>query len=235
MLIETNSESSLEGLRRRFDVVSANIEVAGRTFELFRPRSADDLISEEDFDRDERLPYWADVWPSSIVLAERVAAEAGGGRSLLELGCGVGLVAVVAASVGFDVTATDYYAEALEFARLNGRHNGQTIAATRLVDWRDFPADLGKFDLVIASDVLYERPSVPLVAAALAASLTPTGQALVADPQRLPAKLFPDECRRQGLDVVRTMGIPISRNGNRQSIDVFEIRPASNPFAAVSG
>ncbi len=228
MLIETNGESSLEGLRRRFDVVSANIEIAGRTFELFRPRSADDLISEEDFDHDERLPYWADVWPSSIVLAERVAAEAGGGRSLLELGCGVGLVAIAAARVGFDVTATDYYDEALEFARLNTRHNGPTIVATRLADWRDFPHDLGRFDLVVASDVLYERPSVQLVAAALAASLKPTGHALVADPQRVPARLFPDECRQRGLKVVRTMGIPISRNGNRQTVDLFEIRPAAS-------
>jgi predicted nicotinamide N-methyase len=228
MLIETNGASSLEGLRRRFDVVSVNIEIAGRTFELFRPRSADDLISEEDFDRDERLPYWADVWPSSIVLAERVAAESGGGRALLELGCGVGLVAIAAASVGFDVTATDYYTEALEFARLNARHNGPTIAATRLADWREFPHDLGRFDLVVASDVLYERPCVQLVAAALAASLRPTGRALVADPQRVPARLFPDECRRRGLEVVRTMGIPISRNGNHPTIDLFEIRPAAS-------
>jgi predicted nicotinamide N-methyase len=214
----------LDDLRRRFDVVSATIEIAGRTFELFRPRSADDLISEEDFDHDERLPYWADIWPSSIVLAERMAAEIGGRRSLLELGGGIGLVAITAASVGFDATATDYYAEALEFTRLNARHNGQTVAATRLVDWRDFPSDLGRYDMVVASDVLYEKPSVAIVAAALARSLSPTGMALVADPQRLHAKLFPDECRRQGLDVVRTVGIPIERNGIRQTIDLFEIR-----------
>ncbi len=228
MLIEMNNEPSLESLRRRFDVVSANIEIAGRSFELFRPRSADDLISEEDFDRNERLPYWADIWPSAIVLAERLATENGGGRTMLELGCGVGLVSVAAASAGFVVTATDYYAEALEFARLNVRHNGQAISAARLVDWRDFPRDLGRFDLVVASDVLYERPSVPLVAKALSASLSPAGRALVADPQRLPARLFPDECRRQGLNVVRTAGIPIERNGLRQTIDLFKIRLANS-------
>jgi predicted nicotinamide N-methyase len=228
MRIESNAEPSLERLRQRFEIVSANIQIAGRVFEIFRPKSADDLISEEEFNRDERLPYWADVWPSSIVLAERVAEETGAGRSLLELGCGVGLVAVVAASVGFDVTATDYYVDALEFTRLNARHNGLTVSAARLVDWRDFPGDLGRFDLVVASDVLYEPQNGALVAAALAATFKPNGLGLVTDPQRRHATLFPDECRRQGLQVAGPKGIPIDTGGIRQTIDLFEIRPLSS-------
>src|SRR5436305_5584909 len=96
MPIQPNVESALESLRRRFEIASTTIPIAGRSYEVFRPRSADDLISDEEFERDERLPYWADVWASSIVLAERLAAEIGGGRSLLELGCGLGLVAAVA-------------------------------------------------------------------------------------------------------------------------------------------
>jgi predicted nicotinamide N-methyase len=228
MRIASNAEPSLERLRQRFEVVSANIQIAGRSFEIFRPKSADDLISEEEFNRDERLPYWADVWPSSIVLAESVAGETGAGRSLLELGCGVGLVAVVAASVGFDVTATDYYADALQFTHLNARHNGLTVSAARLVDWRDFPGDLGRFDLVVASDVLYEPQNTSLVAAALAATLKPNGLGLVTDPQRRHATLFPDECRRQGLQVVGPKGRPIDRARIRQTIDVFEIRRLSS-------
>ena len=227
MSIEPNVGPSLEALGRRFRLVCEKIEIAGRHFEFFRPQNADDLISEEEFDRDERLPYWADLWASSIVLAERVAAEAGGRRSLLELGCGLGLVATVAASVGFDVTATDYYADALSFTRLNARHNGQAICAMRLVDWRDFPGDLGRFDFVVASDVLYEPRNVPLVAAALEATLIPNGLGLVTDPQRRHAMLFPEECRRHKLQVVRAAAIPIDRSGIRQTIDLFEIRPTS--------
>jgi predicted nicotinamide N-methyase len=228
MRIESNAELSLESLRQRFEVVSANIQIAGRVFEIFRPKSADDLISEEEFDQDERLPYWADVWPSSIVLAELVAAEIGVGLSLLELGCGVGLVAVVAASVGFDVTATDYYADALEFTHLNARHNGLAVSAARLVDWRDFPGDMGRFDLIVASDVLYEPRNGALVAAALAATLKPNGVGLVTDPQRHHAAFFPDECRRQGLQVIGPTGLTIDRGGIRQTIDLFEIRPLSS-------
>jgi predicted nicotinamide N-methyase len=229
MSIEPNVGLSQKELDQRFRVVSEKIEIAGRHYEFIRPQNADDLISEEEFDCDERLPYWADLWASSIVLAERVAAEAGSRRSLLELGCGIGLVATVAASVGFAVTATDYYADALDFTRLNTRHNRQQFCATRLVDWRDFPADLGRFDLVVASDVLYEPRNVPLVAAALEATLTPNGLGFVADPKRRHAMVFPEECRRCKLKCARVAAIPIDRDGIRQTIDLFEIRPSSMP------
>ena len=80
-------------LRRRFRVVESEVSVAGRTLAVLHPESAEDLIDEQDFALDERLPYWAELWPSARVLADRVAATVGRGRSLLELGCGAGLVA----------------------------------------------------------------------------------------------------------------------------------------------
>src|SRR5215213_10201025 len=104
---------------RRFDLDRTQIELGGFQYELIHPRSVDDLISEEDFDLDERIPYWANIWPSERILAEVISQQRGAGRKLLELGCGVGFAALVAAHVGFDVLATDYYHEAIEFARVN--------------------------------------------------------------------------------------------------------------------
>ncbi len=218
------AESSLASLSRRFHVVRSELLVAGRRLEILRPRSADELISEDDFNRDERLPHWAEIWASSIALTERLATEIGQGRRLLELGCGVGLVSAVAAMNGFGVTATDYYVEALEFARFNSNHNGQAPPATRLADWRDFPKDLGRFDFVIASDVLYERAYADLVAAAFAATLDPEGIGLLADPQRQNGALLPEACRRQGLKILRTSGVSIDFGEKKQTIDLYELR-----------
>jgi hypothetical protein len=81
-----DEEALLDDLRRRFDVVTEAIEAAGLSLEFHQPRSVDDLISEDDFDRDGRLPYWAFVWPSARALAGRLAKEEGRGRRLLELG-----------------------------------------------------------------------------------------------------------------------------------------------------
>jgi 2-polyprenyl-3-methyl-5-hydroxy-6-metoxy-1,4-benzoquinol methylase len=217
-------ERLFAALNQRFDVVSTIVEIGGKRFEILRPNSADDLISEEEFNRDERLPYWAEFWPSSIALAQRLATESGEGRSLLELGCGTGLVATVAASVGFDVTATDYYADALKFARLNALQNGVALLTTRHIDWRDFPEDLGRFDLVVASDVLYERPNATLVAAAFAATLNPNGIGILTDPQRQKAAIFPEECRRHGLEIILSVAIPIEHAAKRQTIDLYELR-----------
>ncbi|HKD36478.1 MAG TPA: methyltransferase domain-containing protein [Pirellulales bacterium] len=218
------ADSALANLQAQFDIVRSEVEIAGRTLTIDRPRSADDLISDEDFDRDERLPYWADVWPSSIALAERLVGEAGAGRRLLELGAGIGLVSAIAAWRGFEVTATDYYAEALEFTRHNTFRNGERLPVTRLVDWRDFPHDLGRFDIVVASDVLYERPYADLVGAAFAATLEHDGFGILTDPQRQNGALFPEACQRHRLTITHKTGISVNHGATAQTIDLYELR-----------
>src|SRR5215210_7811576 len=79
-------------LEKRFDTVVEDVPVGDRTFSILRPRKSDDLIREEDFVEDERLPYWGDLCPASTILAEQIISRNGEGRRLLELGCGVGLV-----------------------------------------------------------------------------------------------------------------------------------------------
>lgn len=221
-------QTTSAALRSRFDTLISPVTVAGRRYRLLRPRDADALIDEETFDHDDRLPYWAEVWASGLVLADRIAQEVGGGRTFLELGCGVGLPSVVAVRAGFDVMATDYYAEALEFVQVNAGLNELEIPATRLVDWRRYPEDLGAFDFIAAADVLYERPNVALVSDAIATSLAPTGFALVTDPGRRTAEPFMDQCRRRRLQVAHVAKIPgqAHPNGVKPMIDVYEIRRA---------
>ncbi|NUO64787.1 MAG: class I SAM-dependent methyltransferase [Gemmatimonadaceae bacterium] len=218
-----------ESLRRRFRVVETPIEVGGRTIALLHPASAEELISEADFDRDERLPYWAEPWPSSFVLAREMVAErwgAGRGRSLLELGCGAGLVTTAAAMAGFDVTASDYYEDALRFARLNAWRAAGREVRPLLLDWRALPQLLPRYDFVVAADVLYERPYAELVARAVARTLAPRGLAIVADPGRVAASAFVVACPAAGLNVAPTARLPYQEGAVRQTIDVYELRPA---------
>ena len=191
--------SSSTQLSRRFQIAKTTVTVAGRALELAHPASVDDLLDEDDYAEHQRIPYWGALWPSARLLAARLADADGRGRRLLELGAGLGLVSLAAALAGFDVLATDYYPEALEFVAANARHNGVAGVATRVVDWRCYPADLGRFDVVAASDVLYERGNAALVAEALAGSLAPDGLALLTDPGRRVAQSFRDECRQRGL------------------------------------
>lgn len=217
-------QRTIEQLRSEFDMASTEFPLAGRLVTIHHPRNADALIDEEAFAEDERLPYWADVWPSARVLAERVAAMAPAERRFLELGCGAGLVSVAAAIAGFDVTATDYYDDALRFTALNVLANTGMLIDTRAADWRRFPHDLGRFDLVVASDVLYEQEHAELIAAVIDRTLTARGTAIITDPGRLAAPQFLDRARDRGMIVGVSDRVPFEEGEIRQTIDVYEIR-----------
>ncbi|HEX8945255.1 MAG TPA: methyltransferase domain-containing protein [Gemmatimonadaceae bacterium] len=210
-------------LRRRFRVVETSVRVGRRALSILHPESAEDLIDERDFDLDERLPYWAELWPSARVLAERVATMPGTGRSLLELGCGSGLVATSASLAGFDVTVSDYYDDAVLFARVNAKRNGAAPVRGMLLDWRNLPSDLGRFDVVVASDVLYERPYGALIARVLDATLGHNGTAVVADPGRVGRSEFIRALDPLGLRVTKQADIAFREGPIRQTITLFEI------------
>ena len=217
----------LPELERRFVLESFPVTAFGRELELISPRNAEELLSEEDFERDERLPYWADLWPSSYALADRVAsddsAEGGERTRLLELGCGLGLVTIAALSAGFDVLATDYYSDALLFTRANAWRVLGSEPATRLVDWRELPADLGSFGRVVAADVLYEPRYAAIVADVLARTLAPAGEALIADPGRTALPAFLRECEARGLVVASVERWRYAEAAARQTIVVHQI------------
>lgn len=217
-----------ESLRRRFRVAETSIPLGETAVPLLHPASSEELISEEDFLRDERLPYWAEPWPSSFALARHLVGGdsvlgAGDGRSALELGCGAGLVAIAATMAGFAVTASDYYEDALRFARVNVWRVARQRIEVMHLDWRVLPALLPRYDVVIASDVLYERPYAPLVAEVIARTLAPHGVALIADPGRMAAPAFVECCAPLGLAVEKKRRLPFEEGAVRQTIDLYEI------------
>lgn len=213
----------VSALTRRFRTSVEDATVDAHTFSILKPANSDDLIREEDFVKDERLPYWADVWPSSLVLAGKLLELEGRGRTALELGCGVGLSTLAAATAGYDVLSTDYYEDALDVTRANVFRNLGTLARTRMVDWRHFPDDLGRFDLVFASDVLYEKEYAALLPVILESVLAPGGVALVADPGRVAAPIFVEGCADHGLVIGKKETRPFEVGEIKQKIDIYEI------------
>jgi predicted nicotinamide N-methyase len=183
-----------------FDPVRDDVPVGSVVLSVLRPRSAEELIDEDDYARDERLPYWAELWPSALALAEAIAARPPAGARTVELGCGVGLPAIVASLGGADVLATDWYPEALEFTRANAAACGARVE-TMEVDWREPPPALfarGAADLVIGADLLYEERNGAALAALLPRLLRPGGRAIIADPRRPYASALIEPLRARG-------------------------------------
>ena len=224
----TDSAAALrEQLARRFVLLEEVITVGDRELSIVRPRSAEDLISEKDFADDERLPYWADIWPSSLILAEHVLANPGSGP-VVELGCGVGLVTCAALIAGFDVEATDYYLDALAFTRLNSLLNTGRVPAVRHLDWRQLPDDLQPASLILASDVLYERPYATAVAEVLGRLLSDDGRAVVADPGRMAVGDFLAECTARGLKLQDSERHDYRAGEIRQTITLYSLSPSAS-------
>jgi predicted nicotinamide N-methyase len=160
------------------------------TLTIERPADAEALLDEGRFADDEFLPYWAELWPSGIALAELVAGLDLEGRRVLELGCGVGLPSLVAAAGGACVVATDWAPEALDLLARNAERNGVRVRTT-VVEWRSpgaLPDD--PWDIVLASDVLYEARNARPLLALLPRLLHHGGEALVADPGRRHSAAF---------------------------------------------
>ncbi len=204
------------------------VQAGAIALDITLPTCAEDLIDEAEFEVDERLPYWAELWPSGRVLADKLATMDLAGMRVVELGAGVGLPSVVAALRGAQVLATDWYEPALRFAAHNARAAGVPLA-TALVDWRDPPPDLvdtAPFDVVIAADVLYEpRNAEPLVA--LVGRITaPQGTVMIADPRRPDAIPFLEALVGAGWDLVTEV---IAFSGRRDEtgsrINLHTLRP----------
>jgi predicted nicotinamide N-methyase len=160
----------------------------GRELRILQPSEAAELPDDGPVEWAPLVPYWSVLWRSGVALGRSLAA--GGrldGRRVVELGCGLGVPSLVAASLGADVLATDAEEEALEMAERNARENGLELATAR-VEWN--AADqlaAHPFDLTLAADALYERSSVALLLELLP-RIAP--EVLLADPGRPAAAEF---------------------------------------------
>ena len=180
------------------DLVEETVVLApGRDVSLMRPRDSEELLTEEAFDHEELLPYWAELWPSSVALAKAVAGRSLRGARTLELGCGLGLVSIAAALAGGRVLATDWSAESVRFAAANAEHNGAHVR-TAVVDWGEPDAILAEapWQLVLGSDVLYERRNVDQMLALLPRLVDQSGEVWIADPGREASMEFLDRADR---------------------------------------
>jgi predicted nicotinamide N-methyase len=205
------------------DSVEERIPLPGGEVELSRPRDAEALLSEEAFEHEEFLPYWAEVWSSGVALAHDVSMRSLRGRRTLELGCGLGLPSIAAARAGGRVLATDWSPAAVLATAANAERNGAPVET--LVSAWDEPERIvarAPWDLVLASDVLYERRNVDLLLDLLPRLVDARGLVLIADPGRIPAADFLERAAKDWH--LRTTGSP---RAGRVSIHRLQRRPSS--------
>ncbi len=184
-----------------------------------------DRIDPEEFLKDEQMPYWAEIWPAAVTLSHMLVERLDvAGKSVIELGAGVGMASVAAARSGARVLTTDYSTEALRFAVYNALRNRVQLETGRL-DWRMVRTD-ERFDYVIAADVLYERVNLLPIVTAIERLLKEGGAAYIADPRRRLAEQFLELVRENGFMV--TESEMYDADGNRTvAVTVYKIERAA--------
>jgi methyltransferase-like protein 23 len=132
-----------------------------------------------------QAPYGLLLWESAVALARLLHARSTlvENKQVLELGAGVGLPGLVARSLGAEVWQTDNLTAALEIARLNA-HANDVGGITRFnADWTRWTDDR-LYDVILGSDILYERAMQGSVVSIFRRNLAPGGFVLLADPAR---------------------------------------------------
>lgn len=149
-------------------------------------------------------PLFGQVWPSALILAERMAGWPLAGQRIIEIGCGIGLASLVLHGRGANITATDHHPLAREFLVHNAQLNGLSALPYRDCDWRGQHSGLGRFDLLIASDVLYERGHAAQIACFLTAHARHEATIVISDPGRGHANRLIEPLAAQGFALQQT-------------------------------
>lgn len=144
--------------------------------------------------------YWGLLWDAAPKTAELILSrEWPAGLRALELGCGTGLAGIAGLMVGMQMTFSDLVPSAVQLAQHNAALNGFLDAAGLVLDWCDPPGD--RFDLLLASDVLYDKANHQPLLQTLGVMLTDNGTVWIGDAGRANSSHFIQSARVAGWQV----------------------------------
>ncbi len=129
-------------------------------------------------------PLFGLVWPSARILADAMQHMAIDGLRILEVGCGLALASLVLHGRSGNITASDCHPLAGSFLEENLRLNQLPAMEYQVGNWKVTCPELGKFDLIIASDVLYDRELPELLALFIDAHAASPVSVIILDPDR---------------------------------------------------
>ncbi len=186
----------------QYELTPVVVEAHGQTLNLVAladvERAIDQVFnwldaSGRDANEIERLaPYFGAVWPSALALTDYLLHEKNVknlvGTRVLELGCGLAIPSMMAARSGADVSAMDNHPDVPRFLQVNVQQNEplslRFIASSEPQSANSIEMNRHSFDLIMASDILYEARLAEHFANEITAYSKPSATAIIADPGR---------------------------------------------------
>lgn len=192
----------LEGIRFRYQT----IELGGEDFHLRSLRDVQQCTAA--IDDMESLgissatwPLFGVLWRSEELLSHLMVTESACEKRVLELGCGLALASLVLKRRGFDVTATDLNPYAKVLLNFNSSLNDMDNVAFGQAGWATGESALGRFDLLVGSDVLYDHHNLAPLVGFIDGHIRPDGESVIVDPGRGLTRRFASEMTKLGFRV----------------------------------
>lgn len=210
------------------------IEISGKMLPLY---VADNVAALVDDPADpDQTPCWAEAWPAARGLAAYFLEGPNlAGKTVLELGAGVGLPGVACGLQDAAVTFSDFQPRALRLCEANARLHRLARYRLLLADWRHFSCS-ERFDMVLASDIAYEPRLLPSLKAVLLGALRPGGSIYFSHPGRPVTFSFIEDIHAAGPFSEERFFIPVTVPDDpvRSSYEIIIHRLHWNPAAGKS-
>jgi len=170
---------TLESFQKQYETDTKDLTIRGRSFSFFVARSLESFVDSQDIFND--FPLWIKIWEASMVLADYLAGlKVEPEKRFLEIGCGLGLVGIVASAFGHHVTVTEYNQDALNFARANALLNKASNMEIKEMNWNN-PQLQGSFDTIIGSEIIYKESDFPSILNLFRTYLKDGGEIILAE------------------------------------------------------
>ena len=181
---------SIDAFYKEYKTETTEVIVNGKKFRILLPKDLDRFVNPAEMLYD--FPLWAKIWQASWVLCGYLAdMKPDTGKQLLEIGAGVGLNSIVAATFGHRITMTEYNSDALYFARANAHLNHCPGLPILKLDWHH-PQIKAKFDTIVASEVTYKPEDYTALIQLFKSCLQPGGEIILTSEMRKSSKDFYD-------------------------------------------
>ncbi len=216
-----------------YQTEALELNIEGIPIKILHITNVDDLYNEliakgethEDV-QDERIPYWAELWPAAIGLSKYLVAFdiTKDIKNVIEIGCGLGLPSIIAGKLGANAIMTDYLEDALLFAKQNWKLNNDAEARFEIMDWRN-PNPVFASDLVLASDITYEKRFFEFLPNAFRTLCKPGGSIIVSDPSREVAQDFFQSITKEGFTINKiSYDIQPILGGKTVEVNVYHLK-----------
>jgi len=163
-------------------------------------------------------PLFGLIWPSGLQLAAELARRpVRPDEEILEIGCGLALASLVGHRRGARVTASDCHPLAGGFLDHNADLNRLPDLSYRHGQWGlplrhpgDLPAGQlsGRYDLIIGSDLLYDRDTPGPLAQFIDQHALPDAEVWIVDPNRGNRPAFNRQMAQRGFSLMRDKPLP---------------------------